>query len=81
MSTATATAPSRAATDASWLRLLYASIALGSIGLVVFAYVGTFLSTISEGESVSRSSGPTVVVGGAEPAGHRSTTSSRTIAR
>jgi hypothetical protein len=50
MTTATATAPSRVAADTTWLRLLHASIAVGCVGLVVFAYVGTFRTTISEGD-------------------------------
>lgn len=50
MTTTTAGAPARTATDTSWLRLAQVSIAVVIVALVVFAYVGTFLTTISEGD-------------------------------
>lgn len=50
MTATTATAPTRAATDATWLRLIQISIPVAIVALVVFAYTGTFLTTISEGD-------------------------------
>jgi len=41
---------SRAATDVSWLRLAQVSVVVAIAALLVFAYVGTFLTTISEGD-------------------------------
>jgi hypothetical protein len=50
MSTITTTVPARAATDATWLRLVQVCAALVVVPLVVFAVVGTFFTTISEGD-------------------------------
>ncbi|HEY3528841.1 MAG TPA: hypothetical protein VGK78_06800 [Nocardioides sp.] len=50
MTTSTATAPTQAPTDTTWLRLVQASIAVGVVGLVVFGYVGMAFTTISEGD-------------------------------
>ena len=50
MSTSTASPPTRTRTDQTWLRLVQASLAIGSAALVVFASVGTFLTTVSEGD-------------------------------
>jgi hypothetical protein len=48
--TTTTTAPTRAQTDTTWLRLVQLCIAVGAVPLVVFAIVGTFFTTISEGD-------------------------------
>jgi hypothetical protein len=48
--TTAATAPARAISDRTWLRLVQASIAVGIVGLVVFGYVGLAFTTISEGD-------------------------------
>lgn len=50
MTTATVSTPTRPTTDTNWLRLVQVSIAVVILALVVFAYVGTFLTTISEGD-------------------------------
>lgn len=50
MSTSTATLPMRAQTETTWLRLAQLSLALAVPALVVFAIVGTFFTTISEGD-------------------------------
>jgi len=50
MSTITTTVPARAATDATWLRLVQVCAAVAVVPLVVFAVVGTFFTTISEGD-------------------------------
>jgi hypothetical protein len=44
----TTSTPAR--TDASWLRVTQAALALGVVALLAFAYVGAFFTTISEGD-------------------------------
>jgi hypothetical protein len=44
----TTSAPSRA--DVSWLRVAQASLGLGVVALLTFAFVGAFFTTISEGD-------------------------------
>lgn len=50
MTSTSLTAPSRAQSDATWLRLAQLSVAASLVPLVVFAVVGTFFTTISEGD-------------------------------
>ncbi len=50
MTMSTVAAPAVTEADASWLRLIKASIAVDLVFLLVFAYVGTFETTISEGD-------------------------------
>lgn len=50
MSSSTVDLPAQASTEATWLRLTQASLALGVVGLAVFAIAGTFFTTISEGD-------------------------------
>jgi hypothetical protein len=50
MTTSIVTAPAAAQTDSAWLRLIKAAIAVDLVSLLVFAYVGTFQTTISEGD-------------------------------
>ncbi len=50
MSTSIAPPVTRTGTDQTWLRLVQISIAIGCVALPVFAYVGTFLTTVSEGD-------------------------------
>jgi hypothetical protein len=50
MSTTTLSARGRAETDTSWLRLVQTALAVDLVCLLVFAYVGTFLTTITEGD-------------------------------
>lgn len=49
MSTVTSTAPTRAQTDATWLRLVQLCVATVFVPLGIFAVVGTFFTTISGG--------------------------------
>lgn len=49
MSTSTASASLRAETDSSWLRLVQLCLAISIVPLGIFAVVGTFFTTISEG--------------------------------
>ena len=50
MSTSTVTLPIRAQTETTWLRLAQLSLTLAVPALAVFAIVGTFFTTISEGD-------------------------------
>jgi hypothetical protein len=49
MSTVTTTVPTRAETDATWLRLVQVCTAVAVVPLAIFAVVGTFFTTISGG--------------------------------
>jgi hypothetical protein len=50
MSISTATVPTRAHTDATWLRLVQVCLAALVLPLVILAVVGTFFTTISGGD-------------------------------